>query len=283
MVFTLVLAASCNRKFEYEPMTYATLYHTSYSVDETVGEVRVPVLLNNSNGSEVQVSVKLNAGKAVEGVDYELISPASGILTFSGETDSLDVVIGITSFEGEFTGAKDFSLEISSLTAGVTVANVNTIARFNINDLDHPLSAFVGEWEGTLMFATNPPTPLPAVLSISIDEADETYTKMIIDGWEAHPSYKGYAVPVSAVYDASTSTVNVLAGQMAWNVSGYGFVFYGFDGSNVIDLRLAYDAEAGTLTQMDMYGCYNTVIVVDESDLGWWSLYQSGTVFTKKK
>lgn len=261
-------------------MTYATLYHTAYSVKETVGQVTVPVLLNNPTGSEVQMSVSVVGGNAVEGEDYEIVSPASGVLTFSGDTDSLAVVVDIISHEGEFTGGKDLSIQLSSLTSGVTVNNFNT-CKISITDLDHPLSAFVGEWEGTLMFATNPPTPLSTVLNITIDAEDETYTKMIIDGWEAHPSYKGYAVPVTAVYDpAKSPNVHVLVGQVAWNVQGYGFTFFGYDGSSAVDLELAYDAEARTLTQLNMYGCYNT-IGADE-DLGWWSLYNAGTVFTKK-
>lgn len=273
----LLLAASCNRKVEYQFESYATLYNSSYAVAENVGELRIPVLVNNTNGADVQISVKVNEGKALDGVDYEVVSPANGLLSFTGETDSLDVVIKIIAFEGEFTGAKDFSVNITSATDGLSVGTINS-ANVIIQDLDHPLSMLAGQWEGTVQFATNPPTPLPAVLNIAIDEADETYSKVIIEGWEAHPSYAGYQLPIVGIYDAERSTLLVPPGQAAWGVDGYGFVFYGFDGSNAVNLELVYDPKTETLTQANYYGCYSTA----GSDQGWWSLYQPGAVFTKK-
>ena len=274
---TLLLAASCGRKVEYQFDKYATLYHSSFIVPETVGELRIPVLVNNTKGSDVQVSVKVDEGKALEGVDYEVVSPANGILSFSGDVDSLDVVINIIAFEGEFTGAKDFSVNIASATEGVNIGVLST-ANVTIQDLDHPLSMLAGQWEGTVQFATNPPTPLPAVLNIAIDEADETYSKVIIEGWEAHPSYGVYELPIVGIYDAERSTLLVPPGQAAWGVDGYGFVFYGFDGSNAVNLELVYDPKTETLTQANYYGCYSTA----GEDQGWWSLYQPGAVFTKK-
>lgn len=273
----LLLAASCNRKVEYQFESYATLYNSSYAVAENVGELRIPVLVNNTNGADVQISVKVNEGKALDGVDYEVVSPANGLLSFTGETDSLDVVIKIIAFEGEFTGAKDFSVNITSATDGLSVGTINS-ANVIIQDLDHPLSMLAGQWEGTVQFATNPPTPLPAVLNIAIDEADETYSKVIIEGWEVHPSYAGYQLPIVGIYDAERSTLLVPPGQAAWGVDGYGFVFYGFDGSNAVNLELVYDPKTETLTQANYYGCYSTA----GSDQGWWSLYQPGAVFTKK-
>ena len=273
----LLLAASCNRKVEYQFESYATLYNSSYAVAENVGELRIPVLVNNTNGADVQISVKVNEGKALDGVDYEVVSPANGLLSFTGETDSLDVVIKIIAFEGEFTGAKDFSVNITSATDGLSVGTINT-ANVIIQDLDHPLSMLAGQWEGTVQFASNPPTPLPAVLNITIDETDETYSKVIIEGWEAHPNYGGYALPIVGIYDAERSTLLVPPGQAAWGVDGYGFVFYGFDGSSAVNLELVYDPKTETLTQANYYGCYSTA----GSDQGWWSLYQPGAVFTKK-
>lgn len=273
----LLLAASCNRKVEYQFESYATLYNSTYAVAENVGELRIPVLVNNTNGADVQISVKVNEGKALDGVDYEVVSPANGLLSFTGETDSLDVVIKIIAFEGEFTGAKDFSVNITSATDGLSVGTINS-ANVIIQDLDHPLSMLAGQWEGTVQFATNPPTPLPAVLNITIDETDETYSKVIIEGWEAHPSYYVYELPVVGIYNAERSTLLVPPGQAAWGVDGYGFVFYGFDGSSAVNLELVYDPNTETLTQANYYGCYSTA----GSDQGWWSLYQPGAVFTKK-
>lgn len=143
---TLLLAASCNRKVEYQFEKYATLYRSSFSVKEDAGELRIPVLVNNTKGADVQVSVKISEGTAEDGVDYEVVSPANGILSFSGDADSLDVVIKIMSPNlGEFTGSKDFAVEIASVTEGVGVG-VLSHAVVTIDDVDHPLAAILGEY-----------------------------------------------------------------------------------------------------------------------------------------
>lgn len=175
-VSALLLSASCNRKYEYEQLTYATLYKTSYSVAENIGEVKIPVLLNNATGAEVNISVALTEGLAEEGTDYELISPASGMLTFSGETDSLDIVISIKSFEGEFTGSKDFSLEIASLSEGVSVGNYAT-AKVSISDLDHPLSPLLGNWKGATTEQFN---ALGLNMAFTINADAKDFTKVVV-------------------------------------------------------------------------------------------------------
>lgn len=273
----VVLAASCNRKVEFEHTTFATFGAVKYNVPENAGSLSIPVILYNATGVDTQISVAVDAATAVENTDFEIVSPANDLLTFTAGIDTLYVEVAITSMEGEFTGAKDFSLKIASLTEGVSVGNYN-IANVTIADLDHPLAALAGDWAGEAMFATNPPTPLQTVLNLAIDANDDTYTKLIITGWEAHPNYAGYALPVTAVYDSQKSTIYIPAGQAAWGVDGYGFVFYGFDGTNAVNLELAYDQNANTLTQMNYYGCYST----EGDDQGWWSLYQPGAVFTKQ-
>ena len=175
-MFTL-LAVSCNRKVEYSYQTFATLYTTSYITNEGVGEIEIPVILFNSTGAESQVSVKLIEGKAKEGEDIELISPASGLLTFTGESDTLKVVVGITSYEGELTGAKDFSVQISSISPETTVGNVNT-AKVTINDLDHPLYPFFGMWKGTTYDEVL--TKKDQAVKFEIAEYPDDYTKLLL-------------------------------------------------------------------------------------------------------
>ena len=59
----VVFASSCNRKVEFEHNTFATLMASSYSFDEDVQEVVVPVSIYNPNGKEVQVSVPFSHSK----------------------------------------------------------------------------------------------------------------------------------------------------------------------------------------------------------------------------
>lgn len=270
-----LLAASCNRKCDFEYVKYATFCTTSYNVAENAGEFSIPVVMMNGSG-DAQVSVALEALTAEEGADYELVTPANGILNFTGDTDTLNVVIAVTAYEGINTGNKAFNVNLTSLTDGVQCGNLNKV-KVTIADLDHPLSGFVGDWDGAPVFASDPPEAIPTTLQISIDEEDETNTRMIIYGLEA--AYAQYAVPVYGIYDADRSIVTVQAGQKTMDVSPtYNFIFIGLDESwsNIINLEMKYDAAAGTLTTLNLYGA------LDNNSGSLFSVYEPGAVFTKK-
>lgn len=274
----VLIAASCDRKVEFQSETFATFYTNVYSVNEDAGKVSIPVLLYNPTGSEVQFSVKVNAGKAEEGKDFEIVSPANGILTFTGETDSLTIEISISDdFVGEFTGGKNFEIQLGSITEGTKVGNYN-VASVNILDLDHPLAALIGEWEGTLVFADKAGTKFPVTLKTSSIDSDETYTKLYVEGLE--PAYAQYVTtPLEGVFDKATKTLTIPAGQLGMYVSSaYDFLFIGLDESwsSIINPRFLYDEATNTLTQLDTFG------VMDNNDGSIYSAYNAGAVFTKK-
>lgn len=168
--------ASCSRKVEYEYITYATLDAASYSFDEDVQQISIPVLIENASNAEFAVSFKTIDGKAVEGTDYEIISPASGLLTFDAGVTKQEIVIRITN-DDALTGTKDFSIQISSATEGLTVSGCNT-AKLRIKDLNHPLKAFIGEWAASATGYSG----LNYSWSIVIegDESDPTYENLLV-------------------------------------------------------------------------------------------------------
>lgn len=276
-VLSLIVLASCNRKAEYQPETFVSFHETEIMVPETEDEVFIPVHLYNPTGAKVDVSVKVSSDDAVEGEDFEIVSPASGIISFSEDTKSVDVVVKVIGQEGVFTGAKSVNLQLESLTDGVSLGALSA-AVLTIQDLDHPLAEFVGKWKGTLIFASDPPQAIPdVILDIAIDTKDETYTKLIIDGLEAN--YANYALPMSAVYDSKNSKIIVPAGQVPMFVSdSYSFIFIGLDDewANILDLEFAYDSAAKTLTQLCDYG------VMNKNDGKIYSAYIKGAVFTKQ-
>lgn len=272
----LVLSASCNRKMEFQHETFATFDAVSFGVDETVGQVKVPVSIYNPTGSEIQITLKAVDGKAVEGVDYEVVSPTSGILTFSGDQTTQEITVNITDYSGEFTGAKDFKLVIESATAGVSVGNYNT-ASFNIKDLDHPLSKYIGTWEGTMvgMFQSG---SWPTSFTIAADEDDQTFTKLIIDDG-INPYFIAAGIKgVTFQAEVSGDQVVVYAEQPM----GYSdVVVLGFDAADPNEasaydhLRFQYN-EDGTLTQLNAYGAYTP------GAGGFYEIYMGGPVFTRK-
>ncbi len=283
LALTLLLSVSCNREYKYEPTTYATLYTTSFSFDETVGEVKVPVLLNNPTGKEVQIAIKLIPDSAEKDIDYELTSPENGILKFSGDTDSLAVVIGINSFEGTFTGGKSFSMEISSLTDGVSVGNIST-AKFSIKDLDHPLTFLMGTWTGTLIDAFEG-YEIPTELTISEDTEDPTYKNVVVEGLD--PMNGDFAEAIIGTYNSETKEIVFAAKQtlvtppegyevgllMGWNET--------FSELNK-DMIMIYKEADKTLAITNPYGAWLESTGLDPKQAGFYSLYMNKAVFSKQ-
>lgn len=272
IALTLAVAVSCDRKKDFTHETFATFSHTTYSINETVGQVVVPVRVYNPTGADLQVSVEVTSGNAVEGEDYEIVSPASGILTFSGDVDSLAVVVDIVSHEGEFTGSKNFGLKIASLSDGLTVGNFNT-SNVVIVDVDHPLSKYFGTWSGT-MGGNFQAGSYSMSMSIAADPDDETFTKMIIDsGLDPFFTSMGYNKATYSAVATETGFV-VTAGQP----NGYGdVVLYGFDENFEYagyDIEFVMNAD-GTLSNVNGYGAYTP------SQGGFYEIYNPGAVLSK--
>jgi hypothetical protein len=274
---TLLLAASCNRKVEYQYEKYATLYHSSFTVAENAGELRIPVLVKNTKGADVQVSVKIAEGTAVEGVDYEVVSPANGILSFSGDTDSLDVVINLlTPALGEFTGAKNFNVSVASATEGVGVGLISN-ANVTIDDIDHPLAAWIGSWTGEIEgFFGNWPKGA-TTFTISADPEGDPFSDLIVSGG-INPYFvaaAGANPDFSAKVDGNQLII------YAEQPCGYSdVVLLGFDAadpnaaSNYDHARFQLQ-EDGTLVVLTAYGAYTP------SGGGFYEIYLGGAVFTK--
>ena len=274
---TLLLAASCNRKVDYQYEKYATLYHSSFTVAENAGELRIPVLVKNTKGADVQVSVKIAEGSAVEGVDYEVVSPANGILSFSGDTDSLDVVINLlTPALGEFTGAKNFNVSVASATEGVGVGLISN-ANVIIDDIDHPLAAFIGSWTGELEgFFGNWPKGA-TTFTVSADPEGDPFSDLIVSGG-INPYFvaaAGANPDFSAKVDGNQLII------YAEQPCGYSdVILMAFDAADP-DAASAYDharfqlQEDGTLVVLTAYGAYTP------SGGGFYEIYLGGAVFTK--
>lgn len=274
---TLLLAASCNRKVDYQYEKYATLYHSSFTVAENAGELRIPVLVKNTKGADVQVSVKIAEGTAVEGVDYEVVSPANGILSFSGDTDSLDVVINLlTPALGEFTGAKNFNVSVASATEGVGVGLISN-ANVIIDDIDHPLAAWIGSWTGELEgFFGNWPKGA-TTFTVSADPEGDPFSDLIVSGG-INPYFvaaAGANPDFSAKVDGNQLII------YAEQPCGYSdVILMAFDAADP-DAASAYDharfqlQEDGTLVVLTAYGAYTP------SGGGFYEIYLGGAVFTK--
>ena len=280
-----LMAASCNRSVEFEHESFATFNTINYSVAENGKTLTIPVSIYNPKGSETQIAVKVVEGAAENGTDFEIVTPANGILTFGAGVDSLAIVMSISdAFVGEFTGAKDFQLVLSSLTEGVSVGNFNT-ATVTINDTDHPLSEFFGTWSGKTFEEAYMEADVTLEFNITADSKDISKVVMsIVDPMMA--TVVGYKTPVVLTADAKynpedgTGTIVVPNGQATGFEYSYGaWVYMGFNAadfgsaSGYENLVMKLNAD-GKITVANGFGIFDDMYI--------WASYVGGYTLTKK-
>ncbi len=196
----LLLAVACNRKVEFQYETFVTFYDATYSVNEREGTMIIPVNVYNPNGKEVQVTVTGIDGEgdngAVEGVNYEILSPASGVLVFPDGETTQNIEVALL-HDKSLTGTKTFELKINSGTEGVNVGGFN-MTTIKILDNEHPLVHLIGEWSGYLLsyFSEG---EINTTFNIEAVDDDETYTKLLIDSGLEPMLGMGSGVKYSAV------------------------------------------------------------------------------------
>lgn len=274
-----LLLVSCDRKVEFKHETFATLSTVRYTVREDAGEFTIPVTIYNPTGDEVQLIVKTDDETAVQDVDYEIVTPANGVLTFSGDESQKDVVIKLN-HNNAFQKSKTFYLSIAATDESFVIGNLNT-ATCVIKDAEHPLDMFIGEWKGTALSVFDG-TSYPLTVNISEDESDETYTKLKVDGLE--PMQLSSVTPLSGVVNAEKTQLTISGGQQIGYIDAYSsfFTFYPFAiaGENLnIGEALTITLKDGALSLDSVYGCLFTYTDGNEYV---WDAYQISKPLTKK-
>ena len=274
-----LLLVSCDRKVEFKHETFATLSAVRYTVREDAGEFTIPVTIYNPTGDEVQLIVKTDDETAVQDVDYEIVTPANGVLTFSGDESQKDVVIKLNHNKA-FQKSKTFYLSIAATDENFVIGNLNT-ATCVIKDAEHPLDMFIGEWKGTALSVFDG-TSYPLTVNISEDESDETYTKLKVDGLE--PAQLSSVTPLSGVVNADKTQLTISGGQQIGYLDAYSsfFTFYPFsvagENLNIGDV-LTITLKDGVLSLDSVYGCLFTYTDGNEYV---WDAYQISKPLTKK-
>ena len=274
-----LLLVSCDRKVEFKHETFATLSTVRYTVREDAGEFTIPVTIYNPTGDEVQLIVKTDDETAVQDVDYEIVTPANGVLTFSGDESQKDVVIKLNHNKA-FQKSKTFYLSIAATDENFVIGNLNT-ATCVIKDAEHPLDMFIGEWKGTALSVFDG-TSYPLTVNISEDESDETYTKLKVDGLE--PAQLSSVTPLSGVVNADKTQLTISGGQQIGYLDAYStfFTFCPFsvagENLNIGDV-LTITLKDGVLSLDSVYGCLFTYTDGNEYV---WDAYQISKPLTKK-
>lgn len=248
------------------------------SISEKGGVVRLPVTFATIEGSAVTATYTLIEGtsnpkdpKAKQGVNFSLKNPTATI-SFDAQTRSSFIEINIIDRPNVFTGDLKFTVQINSV-AGANVGGDN-ICVVTINDLDHPLTAILGNYNatGTSYFSG------PDAWTVTITKDASDVSKVWITNLVSATSN-----PIYGVVNKTMTEIKVPIGQEIHKSANYGFIgfmgYYGPDGATAIP-----DGESVTIKinpdnsmdVMDEIGGY-VWAKADKSDagLGWWDIFQA--------
>ena len=147
----ILAAASCS-KLNQSPVfsaedSFAAFDKSAASATEEAGRVSIPVTIASIDpiATTVTYAVDTENSTAIEGTHFKLVDP-SAVLTFSDNARTANIEIDLLPIRGEdgYTGDKVIVINLIS-SNGVKIGS-NKVCRFTINDLDHPLSAILGEY-----------------------------------------------------------------------------------------------------------------------------------------
>lgn len=140
------LVASCNineMPTFNDSDAFAAFKTSSMSIAEDGGTLNIPVSVTSLGGVATTVSYEFVNGSAKQGVDFEDAS-GSGTISFGAGETLKNIAVKIINHPGVFTGDLKFSVKFKS--AGDVKMGASNTCAVTINDLDHPLSAILGDF-----------------------------------------------------------------------------------------------------------------------------------------
>lgn len=230
---------------------FAAFKTSSMSITEDGGTLNIPVSVTSLGGVATTVSYEFVNGSAKQGVDFEDAS-GSGTISFGAGETLKNIAVKIINHPGVFTGDLNFSVKFKS--AGDVKMGASNTCTVTINDLDHPLSAILGDYACKSTSAWG--DDLEWIMNFSKDASDVSkvwiYNIFASDGWA------DWDTIFYGLVDSDLTNISVPLGQETEYKYGgtTPCVLLGFDGEGGYDegyLNIAIKNGGKTLEFID-YG-----------------------------
>lgn len=282
ILISLAFFSACDQLNDYPEFDDANAFvaFTSerISVKEDADSVLVPIRLTSLAAKSTSVTYEIIDGTALKGLDYDVPDGAS-VISFDGSKPVMSINIDILPHIGKFTGDLNFKVVIKSVPGLKIGSNDTTIV--TINDIDHPLSAFLGEYavKGPNLFSSRPDN-----WNVIIEkDPDGDLTKV----WISNLVVSGTNLKVYGVVNAEKNKIEIPVGQKIVNSTTYtSVVLAGFDDP---DVDIAGLLPEGSKITMNLTQESPVVFTMDlpfgshiEDVDKWYSIVLAGATFTKK-
>ncbi len=268
--------ASCDRIAEFKSYPFVRLQDgtTSYSVNEDVGKLTIPVTsYDNENGSG-SVTFEVVDPKGAKGTAFT-VEPSSGVLNFTGN-QTQNITVTVKNNEGVYTGNVAFQIKFTGVSGDLTMGAPNAL-NVTIVDKDIPVTWDYVEdiWEAqdyTLAGAKDG-DPYHA----QIKKVDDTHLKLI-NLWGGEEALDG-----TITFDAATNTAEILfdARQVVMDASSYGYGNLILLGQNDAGSWAFSPVKAKVTAEGITIGPWNMLITAGEYANYLWDNSGYNTVLTK--
>lgn len=162
--------------------------NAAMSIAEDKGTLKIPVTLASVKGLSASIDFELVDSTAKLGENYNLVNETT-TLTFDAQNRTQFIEISIVDNPGVFTGDLRFVVKLSE--DGTVKPSVENTCTVTIQDKDHPLSAFFGEWTATAESAYFGDVEWDVTLAKDEDDISVLWVTDIIYGF---PRY-GFSYP----------------------------------------------------------------------------------------
>ena len=204
-----VAAASCSN-LNTEPSfddknAFVEFDKSSKIVNESDGEISIPVTLCSLKGIDDVVSYEVKNGTAMAGVDFELMD-GKAVLNFDSSNRTQNVKIKVIEHKGVYTGDLNFTIVIKSAgTSGIGMVKKCTVT---IQDNDHPLAAILGAYTASATAYAGSPVTWNCNLTKDPDDPTLVYWDAAIPFCEG---YKGFEF--TGTVNEEKNQISFVAGQ----------------------------------------------------------------------
>lgn len=276
---TLFGACNLNESPEFNDAdAFVAFGGNSFSVEETAEVLKVPVRLTSLKNLTSTVTYELIDSTAIAGRDYELSGGAT-VLNFDGKDPVQHIEINILPHEGVFTGDRIFGIALKS-ASNVSLGSNDTVY-VKILDLDHPLSAILGDYA---VYGPNYFSNRDDNWTVKLEKDDEGDVSKV---WISNLVVAGTNQKVYGIVNEDMTKIEIPVKQTIATSSSYNsIVLEGFDNADINSADLLPDGSKLTMTltqdspivfTMDLpFGSH--IIDVDN----WYSIVLAGATFTKK-
>lgn len=278
-----IVASSCDKLNEIPSFSdsdaFVKIDKPTMGINENEGVLRIPVTLVSASGVASTVTYKVTDGTAKITDNYTLVD-ATKTLTFTAENRTQYIEINIVNLALFYTGDLKFTVELE--TTGTVKMGSDNKCTVIIQDLDHPLTPILGEYNAVGTSYFNGSEQWTVTLAKDATDVTKVWISNFVKG--------GSSVAVYGVVDTEMTLIKVPVNQVISTSASYPLIrlegFYGPDGEVAIPsggfITLEVAADKSSITVKDEIGSHIWKDADATQSAGWYNIFQANIVLTKK-